>query len=145
VAACAYPRFIYSDIESDRIHSFIDQNYRKFAVSYSGDSGLPGAIRFDPKGDGVELTGKGWYSVHSREDLHRLASLMMDAYRFYGQDAMGPTLYLIKDSQDRSIGYYFSPLHYTPMSRDGNNYSMSPVTEVDVREKAQSGVRGAGA
>lgn len=124
---------------SNDIHQWIEQNYDKFEASYSGSAEKPGAIRFDLKGDGIELTGEGWRPIVSEAELNELVDRMVRTYlhKYKGTvGALGPQLYKIISPEGKLIGYFFSPIPNTLVARKGNDYRMAPVTELDVRNEA---------
>jgi len=145
ILGCAYGKIRPGTIETDKIHEFIDQQYGNFDISYSGDSSIPGAISFDLKDDDIALTGSGCHAVETMEQLHGLVDDMIRKYNYWGTDAQGPRLSVILDRNDKKIGYLFSPMDSTTIRSDGENYSLAPVTEPDIRERARPGLRGAGA
>lgn len=145
ILGCAYGKIRPGTVETGKIHKFIDQQYASSDISYSGDRFIPGAIRFDIKDDDIVLTGTGWHSVKSKEQLNRMVDVMIRKYKYWGNDAQGPRLSVVLDRNDKKIGYIFSPVDYTTIRSDGENYSLSPVTELDIRERARPGLRGAGA
>jgi hypothetical protein len=145
ILGCAYGKIRPGTVETGRIHEFIDQQYAISDISYSGDRSIPGAIRFDIKDDDIALTGAGWHPVESKEQLHGMVDGMILKYNYWGTDAQGPRISVILDRNDKKIGYLFSPMDYTTIRSDGENYSLEPVTELDIRERARPGLRGAGA
>ena len=145
IFGCAYAKIRPCAIEPGKIHKFMDQQYGNVDISYSGDRSIPGAIRFDLRDDDIALTGSGWHSVKNKEQLHGMVDGMLRKYEYWGTDARGPRLSVILDRNDKKIGYIFSPVDYTTIRSDGKNYSLSPVTELDIRERARPGLRGAGA
>ena len=145
ILGCAYGKIRPGTVETGKIHEFIDQQYGNFDISYSGDSSIPGAIRFDIKNDDIALTGTGWHPVETRNQLHGMVDGMIRKYEYWGTDAQGPRLSVILDRNDKKIGYLFSPVDSTTIRSDGENYSLAPVTELDIRERARPGLRGAGA
>jgi hypothetical protein len=145
ILGCAYGKIRHSNIEITKIHGFIDQNYDNFYAAYSGKMDRPGAIRFDLKEDDVILTGNGWHPIESRAQLREMLRYMEAKYRFWEGIFRGPYLYLILDKNDKAIGYYYSILDNTPVSPDGANYSLDPVTELDIRKQLRyPSIRGAG-
>ena len=145
LAGCAYGKLRTSDVKLDRIPEFLDENYDRFIVSYSGEEGTPAAIRFDLKDDSVTLTGAGWTPVEDRDALHRMMDSMIARYRFWEGIFRGPYLLEILSTDGTRIGYYYSILEYTTIRPDGPNYSMDPVTDLEIREKLRyPSVRGAG-
>jgi hypothetical protein len=145
IFGCAYAKIRPGTLETGRIHEFIDKQYTNADISYSGDRSVPGAIRFDLKNDNIALTGSGWYRVESKNQLHGMVDGMLRKYYYWGTDAQGPRLSVILDRNDKKIGYLFSPVDNTPIRTDGQNYSLEPVTDPDIRERARPGIRGAGA
>lgn len=145
IFGCAHAKIRPGTIETGKIHEFIDQEYGNFDISFSGDSSIPAAIRFDIKDDDIALTGNGWHPAETGDQLHGMVDGMIRKYEYWGIDAQGPRLSVILDKNDRKIGYLFSPVDFTTIRSDGENYSLEPVTELDIRERARPGLRGAGA
>ena len=145
IIGCAYAKIRPGTLETGKIHDFIEKEYAGSDISYSGDRAVPGAIRFDLRGDDISLTGSGWYRVESKNQLHGMVDGMLRTYHYWGTDAQGPRLSVIFDRNDKKIGYLFSPVDQTTIRADGENYSLEPVTELDIRERARPGIRGAGA
>ncbi len=144
ILGCAYAKIRPGTVDTGRIHEFIDQQYTSSDISYSGDRSIPGAVRFDIKDDDIALTGTGWYPVKSKEHLHEMIDGMIRKYGYWGTDAQGPRISVILDRKDNKIGYLFSPVDYTTIRSEGANYELSPVTDLDIRERARPGLRGAG-
>jgi hypothetical protein len=97
------------------------------------------------KDDDIALTGSGWNPVESKKQLHGMVDVMIRNYKYWGTDAQGPRLSVILDRNNKIIGYLFSPVDSTIIRSEGENYSLEPVTELDIRERARPGLRGAGA
>ena len=57
-------------------------------------------------------------------------------HRYKGFEGQGPQLYRILGTDGMLIGYFFSPVSSTSVWPEGKNYSMEPVTELDVRDRA---------
>jgi hypothetical protein len=144
ILGCAYGKIRPGNVETGRIHEFIDQQYASADISYSGDRSIPGAIRFDIKDDDIALTGTGWHPVESKGQIHGMVDGMILKYKYWGTDAQGPRISVILDRNDKKIGYLFSPMDSTTIRSDGVNYGLEPVTDVDIRERARPGLRGAG-
>jgi hypothetical protein len=83
--------------------------------------------------------------VESKKQLHGMVDVMIRNYKYWGTDAQGPRLSVILDRNNKIIGYLFSPVDSTIIRSEGENYSLEPVTELDIRERARPGLRGAGA
>jgi len=137
VLGCTYGKIRNSHVESSKIHEFIDQNYGNCQIAYSGEKDKPGAIRFDLKDDDILLTGEGWHPIENRAQLYEMVENMNSIYRRYRGvvGALGPQLFLILDKNDKTIGYLFSPISNIPVRPDGANYSIDPVSELDVRKQ----------
>ncbi|GEM_PF-1854139 len=131
ILGCACAGVVPSDVDTRNMDTFIDNNWRDFKAFYSGAADKPGAITFDLKGDGTFLTGEGWHPVDSRAQLNEMVNRMVQLYR----KAPGPQLYVIHDAGGRKIGYFFSAVSYPTIRREGDNYSLDPLTELDVREQ----------
>jgi hypothetical protein len=145
ILGCAYGKIRPGTVETGKIHEFIDQQYASADISYSGDRSIPAAIRFDLKDDDIALTGTGWHSVKSKEQLHGMVDDMIRKYKYWGTDAQGPRLSVILDRNNKTIGYLFSPVDSTIIRSEGENYSLEPVIDLDIRERARPGLKGAGA
>ncbi len=145
ILGCAYAKIRPGNVETGRIHEFIDQQYAISDISYSGNRSIPGAVRFDLRDDDIALTGTGWHPVESKRQIHGMVDSMILKYKYWGTDAQGPRISVILDRNDKKIGYLFSPVDYTTIRADGENYSLEPVTYLDIRERAKPGLRGAGA
>jgi hypothetical protein len=145
LSACAYPIIKQSSIKPDDVTDFVDKNYDNFIITYCGGKESPTAIRFDPKNDDVTLTGEGWYPVESKAQVDDMIHVMIDRYRFYNGVYSGPYLFEIQTKEGRVIGYYYSILDDLTLRQDGNNYRLSPITELDIREARKNiTIRGAG-
>ena len=144
ILGCAYGKIRPGTVETGKIHELIDSHYAISDISYSGDKIIPGAIRFDLRDDDIALTGTGWHPVESKEQVHGIVDGMIRKYGYWGNDAQGPRLSVIQDRNDKKIGYLFSPVDSTTIRSDGANYELSPISELDIRERARPGLRGAG-
>ncbi len=141
---CRFARVKTSPVPQQEVPAFIDSRYDGLQADYSGKADAPAALLFDLKGDNITLTGKGWHPVSSQESLDKMIQNMMTRYRYWGRDAQGPQLSLIVDETGKTIGYLFSAMDNTDITRQGSTYRVAPVTDLDVREKARPGIRGAG-
>jgi hypothetical protein len=145
IVGCAgYGKVIPSPVSPAQAPEFIAQHYKDFHAFYSGPENAPAAIMLDRKDDGVQLTGQGWHPIESKTQLDGMVSAMKANYRFWGVDAQGPELSMILGKNSETIGYLFSPIRNTPVRPDGANYTVDSVTDVEVREKANPGIKGAG-
>jgi hypothetical protein len=144
--ACGYPRIRHSAIQPDDVMDFADKHYDNFVITYCGEKESPTAIRFDPKNDDVAFTGKGWYPVESKAQADDMIRAMIARYRFYNGVYSGPYLFEMKTKEGKAIGYYYSILdNLTVRNQDGNQYVLSPITELDIREaRKHITIKGAG-
>lgn len=143
--ACAFPGMKQSSIKQEDVMEFVDKNYDNFIISYCGQKGSPTAIRFDPKNDGVTLTGDGWYPVESKAQVDDIFSDLTAEYGRYSGLYRGPYLFEIQSKEGRIIGYLYSLLVQLNIRQEGNNYWMGPVTEADIRdERKLYSIKGAG-
>jgi hypothetical protein len=138
---CAYGRYGRTRIAAvpqEDIEAFMEREFDTFHVSYSGERERPGAIQMDLKGDSVSLTGEGWHPIADKGALRERVGNMRKVYRRYRGvvGAVGPRLYVIEDSEGNRIGYLFTALSHTPVRPDGDDYSLDPVHELDVRNQA---------
>jgi hypothetical protein len=142
---CAFPGVKESSIKPDDVMDFVDRNYDSFIVTYCGGKELPNAILFDPRDDGVTLTGDGWYPVESKAQVNDMIRRMIATYRYYPDYYHGPYLFEIQSKEGRIIGYYYSVFGNLTIRQDDNNYRLNPLTESDVRdEKKFYSIKGAG-
>jgi hypothetical protein len=145
ILGCSYGKISHSNIEIAKIHELINQRYDNFQATYSGARDRPGAIRFDLKDDDIVLKGKGWHPIENKEQLNEMLRYMEARYRFWEGIFRGPYLFLILDENDKTIGYFYSILDNTPVRPDGKDYSLDPVTELDIRKQLRyPSIRGAG-
>jgi hypothetical protein len=132
---CAYGRLVLLPQGEDNIETFVNERYQGLEASYSGTWEKPGALRFDIKGDGIQLTGTGWQPLESKEAILEIVKNMQTTYRKYKGfvGVLGPQLYAIVGKDNQTIGYIYSPIDYIPVRPDGTNYEVDAITEVDVR------------
>ena len=143
--ACGYPGIRRSAVNPDDVTNFVDKNYDHFIITYCGGKESPTAVRFDPKNDDISLTGDGWYSLESKAQVDDMIRDMIARYRFYNGVYSGPYLFEIKTKEGKVIGYYYSILDNLTLRQDGNNYRLSPITELDIREaRKHITIKGAG-
>jgi hypothetical protein len=143
--ACGFPEVKESAIKPDDVMDFVDRNYDSFIITYCGEKTLPNAILFDPRNDGVALTGNGWYLVENKAQVNEMIRHMITAYRYYPDYYHGPYLFEIQSKEGGTIGYYYSVYGNLTIWQDGNNYRVNPLTESDVRdEKKFYSIKGAG-
>jgi hypothetical protein len=144
--ACAYPEIRHSSVSPDDVTGFVEKNYDDFNITYCGGKKSPTAMRFDRKNDDVTFAGDGWYAVESRAQADDMIRDMIARYRFYNGVYSGPYLFEIKTKEGKVIGYYYSILdNLTTRKQDGNQYVLSPITELDIREaRKHITIKGAG-
>jgi len=132
---CAYGRLVLLPPGQDNIDTFVETRYEGLDASYSGTMEKPGALRFDIKGDGIQLTGSGWQPLGSKDAIFQIVRNMQATYRKYKGEvgALGPRLYTIMSEKNQPIGYIYSPLDTIPVRPDGKNYEVDAITEIDVR------------
>lgn len=143
ILGCAYGKTHISEVEGDQVRAFVEQNYENLRAYYSGERERPGAILMDPKSDGVILVPDKWEPISSKEELLELMDRMVQAYyrKMKGEAGVfGPRLQLVLDKDDKRIGYFYSPVDNWPVRPEGSNYSVDPVTYVQVREWSQGGI-----
>jgi hypothetical protein len=132
---CAYGKLVLFPLGQDTIYTFIESRYTELEASYSGIWEKPGALRFDIKGDGIQLTGSGWQPLESKEAILEIVRNMQATYRKYRGEvgSRGPRLYTIMNENEQPIGYIYTPIDVIPVRPDGKNYEVDAITETDVR------------
>lgn len=142
---CAYPTVRQSPVKPDEVLDFAEKNYDRYVINYCGNRDRPTAITFDLKHDDKTRTGEGWYPVESKSQLVEMIRYMISRYRFYNGVYSGPYLFEMVATDGTLFGYYYSIFDSPVVRQEGNLYSVSPISEIDIREarKAYS-VKGAG-
>ncbi|RJR22371.1 MAG: hypothetical protein C4582_06785 [Desulfobacteraceae bacterium] len=143
-SGCTYPLAQRSQEPPGGIHGFIETRYEDFVVSYSGNRERPGAILFDIKADKKKLKGIGWHPAATMQEALSMADTMADQYRYWGTDAMGPRLSVIMDQERRTIGYIYSPVEEIAVIQSNGDFSIEAITDLEIRKRANPGIRGAG-
>jgi hypothetical protein len=136
---CAYGKLVLFPLGPGNIDTFVEDRYPELEASYSGAMEKPGALRFDIKGDGIQLTGSGWQPLESKEAVLQVVRNMQHTYlgKYKGEvGAVGPRLYTIMNVNDQPIGYIYTPIGVIPVRPDGKNYEVDAITETDVRNYA---------
>jgi hypothetical protein len=142
---CAYPTVKQSPVKPDEVLDFAEKNYDHYVITYCGNKDRPTAILFDLKDDDKTFEGKGWYPVDSKSQLGEMIRYMIARYRFYNGVYSGPYLFEVVASDGTIFGYYYSILDSPVVRREGNRYSVSPISEIDIREARKGySVKGAG-
>jgi hypothetical protein len=142
---CGYPTIKKSPINPDDVLDFVDQNYDRYVITYCGNIDTPTAIKLDLKDNDHMLVGDGWYPVESKSQLGDMIRQMIARYRFYNGVYSGPYLIEIATKDGTVLGYYYSILDAPVVRQDGNRYSVSPISELDIREARRGySVKGAG-
>jgi hypothetical protein len=132
---CGYGRLVLLPEGQDNIDTFVETRYEGLDASYSGTMEKPGALRFDIKGDGIQLTGSGWQPLGSKDAIFQIVRNMQATYGKYRGEvgARGPRLYTIMNEKNQALGYIYSPIDVIPVRPDGTNYEVDAITETDVR------------
>jgi hypothetical protein len=132
---CAHGRLVLIPQGQDNIDTFVETRYEGLDASYSGTMEKPGALRFDIKGDGIQLTGSGWQPLGSKDAIFQIVRNMQATYSKYRGEvgARGPRLYTIMTEKNQPIGYIYTPIDVIPVRPDGTNYEVDAITETDVR------------
>ncbi len=143
--ACGYPVIRQSSIKPDDVLDFVDKHYDNFSITYCGGKDSPTAILFDPKDKDVLLTGDGWYPVENKAQANDMIREIIARYRFYNGVYSGPYLFEVAAKDGTLLGYYYSIFDSPVVRQDGNHYSVSPISEMDIREARRGySVKGAG-
>jgi hypothetical protein len=135
---CSYGKLVLFPPAEDNIDTFVAERYQGLEASYSGTREKPGALRFDIKGDGIQLTGSGWQPLGTKDEILEIVRNMQATYRKYGGEVglRGPRLYTIMNEKNQPIGYMYSPIDVITVRPDGPNYEVDAITETDVRDYA---------
>ncbi len=142
--SCRYPSVERSDEAKTGIHDFINARYDDFIVSFSGYAERPGAILFDLKGDDSVLKGIGWHPAFDKQQLTGMVMAMAQIYRYWGRDAMGPVLSVIKDEGGMILGYIYSPVTDSTVIPSSKDFLVESIGESEIQKRANPGIRGAG-